>query len=152
MVNVQLPTFGFWNSSLDEAESVPAEISVGAIRRFFGCCVAAIDSEPLPSSLSDSLVAGASRLPRTLPIDGITVFRRGVCGGVVRGRVEGWAECVAVTEGTEPRVGVGLLITAADCCIDDWVATEPAELDRAGLAGGTWPLLAAAKPPLLAGA
>lgn len=150
MVNIQLPTLGFSDWSLDDVESVPAEISVGAIRRFFGCCVAAVDSEPLLSSFSDSLVAGASRLPRTLPIDGITVFGRGVCGGVVRGREEGCAEFVAVTEGTEPRVGVGLLITVADCCVDDWVATEPAELDRAGLAGGTWPLLAVAKPPLLA--
>lgn len=140
---------------MDEVESVPAvpaEIRVGAIRRFFGCCVAVVDSGPLPSSFSDSLVAGASRLPSTLPIDGAAAFGIGVCGGVVRGRPEGCEECVAVTEGTEPRVGVGLLITAADCCVDDCVPTEPAELDRAGLAGGIWPLLPVAMPPLFAGA
>jgi hypothetical protein len=116
---------------------VPAEIRVGATRRFFGCCVTVVDSEPLLSSFSDSLVAGASRLPRTLPVVEEAVFGKGVCGGVVRGRPEGCEECVAVTEGTEPRVGVGLLITAAACCVDDWVPTEPAELERAGLAGGT---------------
>lgn len=137
---------------MDEVESVPAEIRVGATRRFFGCCVAVVDSGPLLSSFSDSLVAGASRLPRTLPVNEVAVFGIGVCGGVVMGRPEGCEECVAVTEGTEPRVGVGLLITAAACCVDDWVPTEPAELDRAGLAGGTWPLLAVAKPPLIAGA
>jgi len=37
----------------------------------------------------------------------------GVCGGVVKGRVGGWAEFAAVTSGTEPRVGVGLFMTDA---------------------------------------
>jgi hypothetical protein len=155
VINAQLSRLGSWEWSLDDAESVPvvpAEIRIGAIRRFFGCCVAVAESEPLLSSFSDSLVAGASRLPSTLPIDGVAALGRGVCGGVVRGRPEGCAECVAVTEGTEPSVGVGLLMTVADCWVDDCVATEPAELDRAGLAGGTWPLLAAGKPPLLTGA
>lgn len=76
-------------------------------------------------------------MPRTLPVIEEAVFGKGVCGGVVRGRPEGCEECVAVTEGTEPRVGVGLFITAAACCVDDCVPTEPTELDLAGLAGGT---------------
>ena len=32
---------------------------------------------------------------------------------MVNGRAGGWAEFVAVTSGTEPRVGVGLFITGA---------------------------------------
>lgn len=56
----------------------------------------------------------------------------GVCGGVLRGRVGGCAEWVAVTRGTDPSVGVGLLITEAE-------EAGVAVLDRAGLAGGiTW--------------
>ena len=58
----------------------------------------------------------------------------GVCGGVVSGRVGGCAECVAVTSGTDPSVGVGLLMSLdpePGC-----VVTEETELDRAGLAGG----------------
>ena len=63
----------------------------------------------------------------------------GVCGGdVVKGRVGGCGELAAVTRGTEPSVGVGLLITLA--VVDGWagdgVAIDPAELVRAGLAGG----------------
>jgi hypothetical protein len=66
----------------------------------------------------------------------------GVCGGVVRGSVGGCAECVAVTDGTVPSVGVGLLTTpAGGGCEEDWVATEQVELDRAGLAGGAGPVV-----------
>ena len=57
----------------------------------------------------------------------------GVCGGVVAGK----DEFVAVTEGTEPNVGVGLLITP-----DELVAAWPADIDAdegEGLAGGTGP-------------
>lgn len=62
----------------------------------------------------------------------------GVCGGVVSGRVGGCDECVAVTNGTDPSVGVGLLTTdpVACCTAVDCVAIEDTELDRAGLAGG----------------
>lgn len=66
----------------------------------------------------------------------------GVCGGVVSGSAEGCAECVAVTSGTDPRVGVGLLTTAPVCWLG-WVATEEAEFERAGLAGGAEALLLA---------
>lgn len=110
---------------------------VGAIRRFFGCCVASGASGALPSPFSGSVVAGVSRFPRTVPENELVVLGRGVWGGVVRGRVDGGAELVAVTDGTAPRVGVGLLTTAANCGAGVCVAIEPAELDRAGLAGGT---------------
>lgn len=76
---------------------------------------------------------------------------RGVCGGVVSGSVGGCAECVAVTDGTEPRVGVGLFTTLPVCCVDDCVVTEHAELDRAGLAGGAWEVLVAAEAPAVTG-
>lgn len=59
----------------------------------------------------------------------------GVCGGVVSGSVGGWAEWVAVTSGTDPSVGVGLLMSLE---LPDCVVTEETELDRAGLAGGAW--------------
>lgn len=63
----------------------------------------------------------------------------GVCGGVLKGRVWGWDEFVAVTSGTAPKVGVGLLTTfAVDCWVEDCVATEHAEFERTGLAGGGW--------------
>lgn len=122
------------------AESVLAETSVGAIRRFFGCWAGAA-SGPLLSSFSDSLAVLMSRLPRTVPVSVLVPpcelgIGRGVCGGVVRGSDEGCAECAAVTDGTDPRVGVGLFTTAPACWFDDCVATEQAELDRAGLAGG----------------
>lgn len=67
------------------------------------------------------------------------------------GSVEGCAECVAVTSGTEPKVGVGLLTTAPVCWLG-WVATEEAEFERAGLAGGTCAVLGAEVLLLLAGA
>jgi hypothetical protein len=60
----------------------------------------------------------------------------GVWGGVVSGSGGGCAEFVAVTSGTEPRVGVGLFTTPAGGGCEDWVAIEFVELDRAGLAGG----------------
>ena len=42
---------------------------------------------------------------------------------------------VAVTEGTEPRVGVGLLIILEPCCeVDNWVIEEAVE-DPVGLNG-----------------
>jgi hypothetical protein len=98
--------------SVEDGMSVLAEMRVGAIRRFFGCWP--VVSGPLLSSFSDSLVVRASRLPRTLtvvpapPCEGVG---NGVCGGVVSGRAEGCAEFAAVTEGTEPSVGVGLFTT-----------------------------------------
>lgn len=60
----------------------------------------------------------------------------GVCGGVGWGRLTGCEELAAVTIGTWPRVGVGLLVTAG-VCTDDMVAIEDWELDRAGLPGRT---------------
>jgi hypothetical protein len=59
----------------------------------------------------------------------------GVCGGVVKGRVGGWAEFAAVTSGTEPRVGVGLFMTVAADWWAEIVLIDDAEDDRAGLAG-----------------
>lgn len=45
----------------------------------------------------------------------------------------------AVTSGTAPKVGVGLLTTpAVDCWVEDCVVIEHAEFERAGLAGGGW--------------
>jgi hypothetical protein len=84
------------------------------------------------SSFSDSL-----RLPRTVLPSLWETVDIGVSGGVVSGRVAGGcAECVAVTSGTDPSVGVGLLTTASACCEARCVVTEDTELDRAGLAGG----------------
>ena len=86
-----------------------------------------------------------SRLPRTLPPTELGLLwemvDKGVCGGVgvVIGRVGGCEELVAVTRGTEPSVGVGLLITlAADggWAGDEVAAIDPAEFVRAGLDGG----------------
>lgn len=93
-------------------------------------------------------------LPLVLALGGIA--ERGVCGGVVSGRAGGWAEFVAVTNGTEPRVGVGLFITGVEpapvpvpepdpaAAVDaGWEREgvvvgvfEEAEVERAGLAGG----------------
>lgn len=137
--------------SCEEGESVPAETRVGAIRRFFGCWVGVVSGSLLPS-FSDSLVVRTSRLPRTLtvvPAPPCETVDNGVCGGVVSGSAEGCAECVAVTSGTEPRVGVGLFTTL--CWFDDWVMIEEAELERAGLAGGAWDELGA-EPLLFVGA
>lgn len=60
----------------------------------------------------------------------------GVCGGVESGMPTG-AEFVAVTPGTLPNVGVGLLVTtpAAEVCADDRVAIDEVELDLVGLLG-----------------
>lgn len=61
----------------------------------------------------------------------------GVCGGVDRGREGGCEELVAVTSGTEPRVGVGLFTTdPVACWTGGCVATDDTEFERAGLAGG----------------
>lgn len=121
----------------------PVETSVGATLRFFGCWVG-VDSGALLSSFSDSLAVRVSRFPSTLLV--VLVLNpawvgvgRGVCGGVVSGSADGCAECVAVTNGTQPRVGVGLLTTAPVCWVD-CVAIEEVELERAGLAGGAWAL------------
>jgi hypothetical protein len=77
--------------------------NVGAIRLFLTL---------LSSSLS--LVPLISRLPSTLPLIELVALCPpamliGVCGGVVNGKPTGGAELVAVTSGTWPRVGVGLL-------------------------------------------
>jgi hypothetical protein len=131
---------------------VPVETSVGATRRFFGCC-AVPDSASLQSSFSASLAVRISRFPNTLLLVLVVLAAppvgpadMGVCGGVVRGSAEGWAECVAVTSGTDPSVGVGLLNIAVLCNVDCCVATELAELDRVGLAGRAWDVLGAAGP------
>ena len=110
------------------------------MRRFF-VCWAVVCSTSLFSSFSNS-----PRFPKTLPLVVVLcgALEIGVCGGVVSGRgsVDGCAECVAVTDGTVPRVGVGLFtIPAGVCCEEDCVATEQVELERAGLAGGTGPML-----------
>lgn len=130
----------------DEAPSVPAEIRVGATRRLFGGCCDALFGSSLQSSLSDSLAGLASRFPRTLEPVVVGPFcgaaEVGVCGGVVSGSVGSCAECAAVTDGTVPSVGVGLFTTPAGAgCVEGCVATEQAELDRAGLAGGAGPVL-----------
>lgn len=125
----------FQGLSLDDV-SVADEIRVGATRRFLGCWTT-LGSASLFSSFSNS-----PRFPNTL-LDGVAVcgaLEIGVCGGVVSGRgsAGGCAEFVAVTEGTVPSVGVGLLTTPPEaCCKDDCVATEQVEFERAGLAGGT---------------
>lgn len=130
----------------DEVASVHAEIRVGATRRLFGGCCTAEFGSSFPSSFSASFEGRASRLPKTLlpavagPFGG--ALEIGVCGGVVSGSADGCAECVAVTDGTVPSVGVGLLTTAIGVgCVEDCVATEQAEVERAGLAGGTGPVL-----------
>lgn len=69
----------------------------------------------------------------------------GVCGGVDSGSVGGCDELVAVTSGTEPRVGVGLLTTdPVVCCAGGCVVTDDTEFERAGLAGGAWAALTGA--------
>lgn len=99
-----------------------------------------------------------SRLPRTLPLTELlalwdTPDDIGVCGGVVRGRVGGCAELAAVTRGTDPNVGVGLLMTVCGCWVEERVATEEVELDRAGLEGrgvaAGWEARAATGPGLV---
>lgn len=42
---------------------------------------------------------------------------------------------IAVTSGTEPRIGVGLLTTVAEGWAEAEVATDAAEFVRAGVAG-----------------
>ena len=58
----------------------------------------------------------------------------GVCGGVGCGKPTRMDGFVAVTIGTWPSVGVGLLVTAG-VCTDDMVAMEDWEFDRVGLPG-----------------
>ncbi len=96
------------------------ETNVGATRRLLGAgrisvSLSWLGSLSFESSFSDSLAANISRFPKTEPLIELVALCEipdiGVCGGVVMGRQGGWAEFTAVTEGTEPRVGVGLLIT-----------------------------------------
>ena len=80
-----------------------------------------------------------SRFPNTLPLIELVALWEipdtGVCGGVVRGKPAGWPELVAVTLGTEPRVGVGLFIGAgAGVWIDEIVLTDEIDADLRGLA------------------
>lgn len=78
-------------------------------------------------------------MPRTLLLllPDCDTADRGVCGGVVSGKGDGCAELAAVTSGTEPRVGVGLLTTDAGCWERDGVLLELADVEQAGLVGGT---------------
>jgi hypothetical protein len=85
------------------------ETRVGAILRFFGA--------EEPSSFSDS--DSPTRFPST---------EEGVSGGVVRGRAAGAAELTAVTRGTAPKMGVGLLFT-----VEAIVAIEDVLFDLVGL-------------------
>lgn len=50
------------------------------------------------------------------------------------GRTAGGAELAAVTRGTDPRVGVGLL-TLKDVAVEAIVAIEDVEFERVGLPG-----------------
>lgn len=127
------------------AEFSPAEISVGAIRFLFGARVSASSFSTscadvplclsLVSSLSDSLIAPRSLLPRTLPLMELLAlcdtFVMGVCGGVVNARGGTGPELVAVTDGTELSVGVGLLTTpefGGAMFVLDCTETDAAEL------------------------
>lgn len=132
--------------SFEELPSVHVEIRVGATRRLFGGCCSVVLEPSLPSTFADSLAGGTSRLPRMLvPVVAgpfWEALETGVCGGVVRGSDGGCAECAAVTDGTVPSVGVGLFTMPAGVgCVEDCVATEQAEVERAGLAGGAGPVL-----------
>jgi hypothetical protein len=111
---------------------------VGATLRFLaGAC-------SILSSFSDSLAA-VSLLPSTLaPLTELArlaeVADIGVCGGVVIRVDPTAAELVAVTLGTLPSVGVGLLVIVMPggsgwCPKESCVATEDAEEVRVGLAG-----------------
>lgn len=78
-----------------------------------------------------------SRLPSTLPLTELAALCDapdiGVCGGVVNG---GGPEFVAVTDGTEPRMGVGLFTTVeGDGLPTPNEALERGVTDSGGLAG-----------------
>lgn len=82
----------------------------------------------LDSSFSDSLIVPRSLFPSTLPLMELAALCEtmeiGVWGGVVAGRFE----FVAVTEGTAPIVGVGLLTTLEDVVPANEIV-EPAGLE-----------------------
>lgn len=88
---------------------------VGAIRLFFGS---------LESSFSLSLAS--LLVPATLP-----VALLGVSGGVVTGTPVTLPELVAVKPGTLPPIRGGLFTTVGGT-VDDCVAMDDVELDRAG--------------------
>lgn len=88
---------------------------VGAIRLFFGSFVS-----------SFSLSLASLFVPATLP-----VALLGVSGGVVIGTPVTLPELVAAMPGTLPLMRVGLL-TTFEGTVDDCVAIEDVELDRAG--------------------
>jgi hypothetical protein len=76
-------------------------------------------------------------LPRTLPLTELVALwppAIGVCGGVGCGKPTKPDEFIAVTIGTWPRVGVGLLVTAG-VGTEDIVAIDDCEFDRVGLLG-----------------
>lgn len=75
-----------------------------------------------------------SRLPRTLPLIELAALCEdmGVSGGVLKG----WLEFVAVTEGTVPRIGVGLFTTTAALELDEEGVAGPELAARAGTALG----------------
>jgi hypothetical protein len=105
------------------------------MRRFLAGFGLSSDSLALVSSFSDSLAAPISRLPSIVLLNELVLLCEmpgmGVRGGVVRGRTWGCDELVAVTSGTVPSVGVGLLMTVFGCVEIVWM--EEAEDDRAGL-------------------
>ena len=75
-----------------------------------------------------------SRFPSTLPLTELgrlLIIPDGVCGGVVQGKPLN-DEFGAVTLGTFPSVGVGLLPTICDDC----VTIDEVEFDLVGLGGG----------------
>jgi hypothetical protein len=88
---------------------------VGAMRLFFGSLVS-----------SRSLSLASLLTPAALP-----VALLGVSGGVVTGTPVTLPELVAVRPGTLPPIRVGLF-TTVEGTVDDCVAMEDVELDRAG--------------------
>lgn len=124
--------------------------SVGAILLFFGSGPFSLDSsfslslffDSFASSLSDSLSRrGRGLMPLTelaalwLPpcVPGI-----GVCGGVHIGTCPTGPELVAATPGTALTDGVcccSATLGSGPGANEDCVATEEADMDRAGLAG-----------------
>jgi hypothetical protein len=113
----------------------PSETRVGAIRLFLDCCWNLSLVWSLVSSFSDSLAALKSRFPRKLLLVLYDTTDMGVSGGVVKERLDGWLGFAAVTSGTEPRVGVGLLMTVPAGGCAERVMMDEADEDRAGLAG-----------------
>lgn len=75
-----------------------------------------------------------SRFPKTLPLMELVALwdDMGVSGGVLKG----WLEFVAVTEGTVPRIGVGLFTTLAALEVAEEGVAGPELAARAGTAVG----------------